>query len=320
MERLILLFRIPVAWDGLALVRRGDEQFVNKPHPGGGNPVLSSKGVAYLNDLLGTTVGTKKGRMYTAAALTAFGEPLLCAADGASAVPSPFFTGKPDVPGLGRVFLMRNYRASLAKWQTADPLGYPDGWNQFAYCRGMPTMFLDLAGCAKIGDVKPHDSSPNIASELLELSANGYSPSYERIGFNTNVLNPRYDVMLPGSAYLYERHDTYSEYWAIFQDLEDFEVWEVLDVYMTISNATAASKLSGLVGTIGDIGGWIGLFLQSNLWYDVSMSVAQAIGKLEASLGDSKTIKIGQVLKLYDQGTRCVRSQRHWAFNIPVYE
>ena len=30
------------AWDGLALVRRGDEQFVNEPHPGGGNPVLSS--------------------------------------------------------------------------------------------------------------------------------------------------------------------------------------------------------------------------------------------------------------------------------------
>ena len=33
-----------------------------------------------------------------------------------------FFTGKPLVPGLGRVFLMRNYRADLAKWQTADPL------------------------------------------------------------------------------------------------------------------------------------------------------------------------------------------------------
>ena len=29
---------------------------------------------------------------------------------------------------------MRNYRAGLAKWQTADPMGYPDGWNQLAYC------------------------------------------------------------------------------------------------------------------------------------------------------------------------------------------
>lgn len=48
-------------WDGLALVRRGDEQFVNEPHPGGGSPILSSKGAAYLNDLLGTTVGTWGG-------------------------------------------------------------------------------------------------------------------------------------------------------------------------------------------------------------------------------------------------------------------
>ena len=49
-------------WDGLALVRRGDEQFVNEPHVGGGNPVASSKGTSYFNDMLGTTVGAKKGR------------------------------------------------------------------------------------------------------------------------------------------------------------------------------------------------------------------------------------------------------------------
>ena len=84
------------AWDGLALVRRGDEQFVNEPHPGGGNPVLSSKGVAYLNDMLGTTVAVREGKggRVSAAALTAFGEPLPGAAGGASAVPSPFFTGE----------------------------------------------------------------------------------------------------------------------------------------------------------------------------------------------------------------------------------
>ena len=31
-------------WDGLALIQRGDEQFINEPHVGGGNPVASSKG------------------------------------------------------------------------------------------------------------------------------------------------------------------------------------------------------------------------------------------------------------------------------------
>ena len=126
-------------WDGLALVRRGDESFVNEPHPGGGNPVLSSKGVAYLNDMLGTTVGAKKGRRYSAAALTAFGE------NGSR---HTFFTGKPQVDGLGHAFLFRNYRAGLAKWQTADPLGYPDGWNAMAYGINSPLSGIDLMGAA----------------------------------------------------------------------------------------------------------------------------------------------------------------------------
>ena len=124
-------------WDGLALVRRGDERFVNEPHPGGGNPVVSSKGVTYLNDALGTTVGARRGARYSAAAQTAFGE-----GGGRHA----FFTGKPLVEGLGRAFLMRNYRADLAKWQTADPLGYPDGWNQLAYCGNEVTGCMDAVG------------------------------------------------------------------------------------------------------------------------------------------------------------------------------
>ena len=134
-------------WDGLALVRRGDEQFINEPHVGGGNPVASSKGTSYFNDALGTTVGAKKDGKYSAAALTAFGENL--------SVDSPtqnsnFFTGKPYVEGLGHAFLMRNYRAGLAKWQTADPMGYPDGWNQLAYCNNGVTISVDLWGCVNM--------------------------------------------------------------------------------------------------------------------------------------------------------------------------
>lgn len=60
-------------WDGLALIQRGDEQFINEPHVGGGNPVASSKGTSYFNDALGTTVGSKSNGKYSAAALTAFG-------------------------------------------------------------------------------------------------------------------------------------------------------------------------------------------------------------------------------------------------------
>ncbi|MGN0845803.1 MAG: hypothetical protein ACI4RA_00275, partial [Kiritimatiellia bacterium] len=63
---------------------------------------------------------------------------------GADAASPDFFTGKPQVAGLGRVFLFRNYRADLAKWQTADPLGYPDGWNQLAYCGNSSTTSVDI--------------------------------------------------------------------------------------------------------------------------------------------------------------------------------
>ena len=147
-------------------MRRGDESFVNEPHVGGGNPVVSSKGMTYFNDVLGTTVGVREGRgasrlkskrRYTAAALTAFGEPVPVAVTSHnsnirqfdhSIISSPFFTGKPQVEGLGRVFLCRNYRADLAKWQTADPLGYPDGWNQLAYCGNGVTERFDYGGAA----------------------------------------------------------------------------------------------------------------------------------------------------------------------------
>ncbi|MBR3957561.1 MAG: hypothetical protein IKJ89_06905, partial [Kiritimatiellae bacterium] len=129
-------------WDGLALIQRGDEQFINEPHVGGGNPVASSKGTSYFNDVLGTTLGSKSNGKYSPAALSAFGEDI---SDSSSR--SPFFTGKPFVEGLGHAFLMRNYRAGLAKWQTADPMGYPDGWNQLAYCNNGVTSAVDLWGC-----------------------------------------------------------------------------------------------------------------------------------------------------------------------------
>ena len=130
------------AWDGLALIQRGDEQFINEPHIGGGNPVASSKGTSYFNDALGTTVGSKSNGKYSAAALTAFGE-------GTDA-DKAFFTGKPMVEGLGHAFLMRNYRAGLAKWQTADLLGYPDGWNQLAYCKNRCITDIDAFGTVDI--------------------------------------------------------------------------------------------------------------------------------------------------------------------------
>ncbi len=177
---LVSLFSYPLStteeffWGGLALIRRNDEHFVNEPHVGNapkklrfegkpraqrsarrarkgprGNSVVSSKGVSYFNDMLGTTLGKKEKSGKYSAALTAFGERLDNVDSTSPAIRSlgeGWFTGKPYVEGLGHVFLMRNYRAGLAKWQTADPMGYPDGWNQLAYGVNSPLDGVDLFG------------------------------------------------------------------------------------------------------------------------------------------------------------------------------
>ena len=52
--------------------------------------------------------------------------------------------------GLTLLEPMRNYRADLAKWQTADPLGYPDGWNQLAYCENGVICNADILGASTV--------------------------------------------------------------------------------------------------------------------------------------------------------------------------
>ena len=130
-------------WDGLALVKRGTTSYVNEPHPGGGAAVLSSKDGVMFNDILGTTLGTQSEHGYASVAMTAFGD---------TADADALFTGKPQVDGLGHAFLFRNYRAGLGKWLTADPLGYPDGWNQLAYCNNWVMDCIDWLGGLIISD------------------------------------------------------------------------------------------------------------------------------------------------------------------------
>ncbi len=125
-------------WDDLALISRNETEYVNEPYVTGGNPLLANDKVLF-NDMLGTTLCIKDGNNVTQNNLTAFGEPL-----NASLMQDSFFTGKPYVGEMGYVFLYRAYRAEQGKWQTADPLGYPDGWNNFAYCNN--TISFDRLG------------------------------------------------------------------------------------------------------------------------------------------------------------------------------
>ena len=120
-------------WDGLALIHRGETSFINEPYVTGGNPILSSKDGVMFNDMLGSTlnIGGKAVNM------TAFGE---------SSDSNAMYTGKPYIGELGYAFLFRNYRSDYGKWQTPDPLGYPDGWNNLAYCNNGVTDAIDFAG------------------------------------------------------------------------------------------------------------------------------------------------------------------------------
>ncbi len=123
-------------WDDLALVHRGETSFINEPYVTGGNPILSSKQGVMFNDMLGNTLGTKQEK-FNPVQMTAFGE---------TKDTDALFTGKPYIGELGYAFLFRNYRADKGKWLTADPLGYPDGWNNFAYCNNRVVRFFDFLG------------------------------------------------------------------------------------------------------------------------------------------------------------------------------
>ena len=165
-------------WDGLALIRRGGVNYLNEPHAGGGAALLAG-GKVMFNDVLGTTLGVEsEGGTFSTASGSAYGE-----ADSTDHL----FTGKPYVEGLGHAFLLRNYRADLGEQksakgkhlrsptailkpmcdsthvgarigiprrsgngQTADPLGHPDGWNNFAYCNGQVTSAVDWIGALSI--------------------------------------------------------------------------------------------------------------------------------------------------------------------------
>ena len=149
-------------WDGLALIQRNSTSYVNEPAVTGGNPILADDKVLF-NDMLGTTLGIKDGDKVTQNNLTAFGESL-----STSPMQDSFFTGKPYIGELGYAFLFRNYRADHGKWNSQDPvalamalptaadfsknssfvkaLGYPDGWNNLAYCNNWVIDCIDWLG------------------------------------------------------------------------------------------------------------------------------------------------------------------------------
>ena len=123
-------------WDGLALIWRSGVTYINEPYVTGGNPVMAGDDVLF-NDMLGSTLAVND----KAVEMTSFGE---------TADKNAFFTGKPMIDELGYAFLFRDYNPNQGKWTTTDPLGYPDGWNNLAYCNNGVIDAIDWFGGWKI--------------------------------------------------------------------------------------------------------------------------------------------------------------------------
>ena len=119
-------------WDGLALIWRSGVTYINEPYVTGGNPVMAGDDVLF-NDMLGNTLAVND----KAVEMTSFGE---------TADKSAFFTGKPMIDELGYSFLFRDYNPNQGKWTTSDPIGYPDGWNNLAYCNNEVISSIDIRG------------------------------------------------------------------------------------------------------------------------------------------------------------------------------
>ena len=175
-------------WDDLALVHRGETSFINEPYVTGGNPILSSKQGIMFNDMLGNTLGTKQEK-YSSVFMTAFGE---------TKDPDALFTGKPYIGELGYAFLFRNYRADKGKWLISDPLGYPDGWNNFAYCNNQIIESVDAYGLAT--DYVSFTFEPNVS---FNMNTSGNELKTISVSL-TSCNNPSLNVSLPENTPLEE--------------------------------------------------------------------------------------------------------------------
>ena len=129
-------------WDGLALIWRSGVTYINEPYVTGGNPVMAGDDVLF-NDMLGSTLAVN-------------GNPVEMTSFGETADKNAFFTGKPMVDELGYSFLFRDYNPNQGKWTTTDPLGYPDGWNNLAYCGNDSIHNFDFLGCLTTQEKQIH--------------------------------------------------------------------------------------------------------------------------------------------------------------------
>lgn len=150
------------AWDGLAMVKRGEQIYINEEHGVGGVPAIVGNEVA-VTDMIGSSLSVGDGPLES----TAFGEGLT----------TGLFTGKPFIEDLdGFLFNFRIYSANTARWASSDPSGFPDGTNNVTYVGGDPLSEIDPLGLRK----KVPMYSMSVGS-LTQLNFSyGYTATYNK--------------------------------------------------------------------------------------------------------------------------------------------
>ena len=169
-----------------------------------------------------------------------------------------------DYHADGHAFLFRNYRASLGKWQTADPLGYPDGWNQLAYCGNMAVEAIDFLG-GEIRIIKEYDGD-----EWIE---NTYLGSHEHDGRSCEI-------------YLIE---TYVYHYMIAQNFNRIRRWESIDGLVDMLNGIGygldiAGGIAGITG-VGSIPAG-GVFIGGILCHTVADILNALNGYIDVPVGE----------------------------------
>jgi RHS repeat-associated protein len=147
---------------------------------------LSAADTYYVSDHLATTtaVADAAGEIASLEA-DAFGSPVSGGEQAAR------YTGKPYDADIGAyVFPFRNYRSAEARWMSADPSGFPDGFNSQVYT---PEIFKNI--------------DPLGLKKLLWLALAGDSGSDPEINALQALFNNQYNSMqaadtLPHTAYL----------------------------------------------------------------------------------------------------------------------
>ncbi|MPN17775.1 hypothetical protein SDC9_165130 [bioreactor metagenome] len=126
-----------------------------------------------FNDMLGSTLGVNSKEGFSAVKMTAFGE---------TENKEAMFTGKPYIGELGYAFLFRNYRAEQGKWNSQDPIDYPDGWNNLAYVNNSVIAYVDWLGCVQVAS-----GSYNAGSLWSSKYDSGHPDWKTQINGNSNV-------------------------------------------------------------------------------------------------------------------------------------